>query len=637
LPLVLLAMVLTRTEVAGDIDGQLHDRITRLTSSPSEPSSVVLIDLDEASLAAMGPWPWPRTVIADLIQRLREAGVQVQIWDLFFPEPAPGDDVLNQALRPGPGKAGGDVVLGQVLVLDPQVQSPPRAGRLRASPEAPPLCAQSLPVTGHLGLAETLQDVVTGHLSSTPDRDGTLRRLPAVICSGAGKYPQLMVAAAELLEPGKAWRLRTGGVVWGPTQWAERGGLTFALDAQANLVVPYRRAHGQWPAVSALRVLEGTAGSAVPLKGKVVLVGATALGLADTVTTPFHAKAPGISVHAELLDAAITGRWTVEPTRPGLVASALFVLLALLLAALQLRLHSPLALAGVGLGVAGLPLLAAILARQADVLMPIAAPTASLLLFVLAMVALRMEAARRQVAALAGHLESFLPRHLAQEIARQNPSSNSLGRPETGVVLAMRVAGLERWCAASGSFKGLGLVHAITSLADKHARLQGGTLQHLLGDTFLLSWPLGASAAEPRQGPDAPHARQDPSTGGHEPPGLGVMVQAAIGAAQALFSELGAVLHDAESERRPLSLRVAIDYGPYLLAVAGTSRTRRTLVLGPVVDTTLGLLTLSEELASPLLLGEAAGRSLPDESVALMGQFLLPDAGAPHGVYRPVS
>jgi sulfur oxidation c-type cytochrome SoxX len=101
---------------------------------------------------------------------------------------------------------------------------------------------------------------------------------------------------------------------------------------------------------------------------------------------------------------------------------------------------------------------------------------------------------------LTHHLESFLPSHLAREIARQDPSGESLGRTDTGAIMAVRVSGLQRWSAGVGSLRALALVHAITSLAESHARRQGGMLEHVQGDTLLLSWstPPPESAHAPQ-------------------------------------------------------------------------------------------------------------------------------------------
>jgi adenylate cyclase len=641
LPVLVLVAWVAASATTRLLDARLHDQITRALPAAAAPTGVVLVDIDEASLAQLGPWPWPRPVLAQLAQRLRERGARLQIWDLFLPESAPGDEALNLALASaGPttssALAGPDVVIGQVLILDPQVQAPPRQGMLRPSAAAPDLCAPGLELTGHFGVANSLPGVRVGHITATPDLDGGLRRLPAVVCQGAGRFPQLTLAAAELLQPQAPWQLQPGGAVLGPTQWLVRGPLRFALDGEYHLQVPYRLPHAQWPALSALQVLEDprspaqSAGSP-SLQGKVAVLGATALGLADTVSTPFHANAPGVSVHAELMAAALDGQWTVAPARPGVYSSLLVAALGALLAAALPLLQRQWVLAAVGVVAALLPAGVALAARTYGAQLPIVTPTFGVLVFAFALGALQVEAARRQARTLARHLESFLPPNLAREIARQNPSSDSLGRPETGVVLALRVVGLERWSAAVDSLKALGLVHAISCLAEKHARQHGGTLQHLQGDTLLLAWPVPEVGKRPHLAQSAPGG--DPSSRGPSP-ALQQAVQQAVLVARGLFVELGELLSTTETERYPLGLRAAVDTGPYLLAVAGSSASRRSLMLGPAVDVALALLPLCDELASPLLLGQRAAATQPRLALHPMGSFLLPDSGQPQTVCR---
>ena len=633
LPILLLVAWVAASPTARQLDARLHDQITRALPAAAPPPGVVMVDIDEASLAQLGPWPWSRPVLAELARRLRERGAILQVWDLFLPEPAPGDEAFNAVL------SGPDIVLGQVLILDPQVQSPPRQGTLRPDAGAPAICAPHQQVSGHFGVADTLPGAFVGHVSATPDVDGALRRLPAVVCQGSARFPQLTLAAAQRLQPDTPWQLQPGGPLLGPAQWLLRGPLRFALDGENHLPVPYRRPHTQWPALSALQVLEDARSPATPatagapatpappsVKGQIVVLGATALGLADTVTTPFHATAPGVSVHAELLAAALDGQWTVAPARPGLYAALLVAALGGLLAVALPLLQRQALLWSVGLVAALLPAGVAVAARLHGAQLPLAAPTLGLLLFGFALGGLQVQAARRQARTLARHLESFLPPNLAREIVRQNPSSDSLGRPETGVVLALRVVGLDRWSAAADSLKALGLVHAISSLAEKHARQQGGTLQHLQGDTLLMSWPVveaaGAAGAASSHSP-APLN-----------PALQHAVQQAVLAARGLFVELGALLSTTETERYPLGLRAAVETGPYLLAVAGSSASRRSLMLGPAVDVALALLPLCDELASPLLLGQRAAAAQPRLALQPMGSFLLPDSGQPQTVSR---
>jgi adenylate cyclase len=603
------------------IDAQVQDRFTRLLAHHGQRSDIVIVDIDESSLAQLGPWPWPRSVVGELVRRLRDRGAKIQIWDAYFAEPAAGDDALNAALAT-PGRAGKapDVVLGQVLVLDPHVQSPPRQGSLKPSATAPAACAD-LPegISGHLGVADSLPEAsAVGHVTATPDPDGALRRLPAVVCRGTERFPQLTLAAVERLAPEMPWSIVAGNPLLGPDRWLARGPWKFALDHQGFLPIPYRQVHAQWQALTALQVLEGRAGG-VDLRGRIVLVGATALGLADTVSTPFHANAPGVSVHAELMAAAAAGAWVVAPPHRATAAVGVFLLGAVVMGVVVPWLRRPSVMLPLGLLVALMPLGVALVARMVDVQLPVSAPIAGLMLVAFALAALQIDRERRLSRLLATHLESVLPRELALEIARQRPSGESLGRPGVGVVMAVRVVGLERWSAAVDSLRALALVHGISTLVERHAGQQGGRLEQVQGETLLSVWrldPLGAGD-QPVREEQRRHA-----------------VESALRTARALLVELQDLLVHSEGESQPLGLRIAVELGPYLLAVAGSPNARRPLLLGSAVDAAQGLLPLCEELASPLLLGHAAAATQPRVTLQPMGSFLLPDGASPQLVHR---
>jgi adenylate cyclase len=640
----LLSAFLWTTQLSLGVDQRLHDQLTRnqtgtsLASTAEPPQGIVLVDIDEPSLAQLGPWPWPRTVLAELATKIRQRGGKIQVWDLFISEKVAGDDALEQVL-----KAGNDIVLGQVLVLDDGVQAPPRVGRLVASPEPAPLCA-TIPstnivtnigtntsktpgkISGHLGVSEGLPSARVGHLSATPSPDGNLRRLPAFLCADTQSFPQLTLAAAQLLEPNAPWQLIPVPALeqtFGPAAWLRRGALSYPLDADGYIALPHRRPHSQWAAVSALKILDGTdlhSGAPISLKGKVVVLGATAVGLGDTVSTPFHPNAPGVSVHAELLAAAADGGWTTPAARPlPWVMVLTMALSALMLWAWQSwRKVAWLLLAAACLLCA--PLALAVLARFHGLELPVFAPTAAAAGFGVLLLVLQVWDEKRKARMLTKHLESFLPAALAQEIASNLPSNESLGRPAEGPVLVLRIVGLERWSARVDSLQALALVHACTSLCEKHARAQGGTLAHVKGDTLIMAWK-GA-------------ANEDKN---HKNKLVGGPVESSLLAAKSLVEELTPLLHRNEFEACPLSINAALESGPYLLAVAGSSTRRRPLILGPAVDTATAMLGLSEELASVLLLGPVAHEAQPQVAgmqLHTMGQFLLPDASRPVSLSR---
>ena len=130
--LIALALVcsaaLAQFKLLSWADLQLHDWLTRSLPQHPAPAQITLVDIDERSLAELGPWPWPRPVMARLMQSLRERGARLQVWDVFFADSAQGNESIAAQLG-----AGSDIVLGQVLILDPKIHNPPQAGTLRAS------------------------------------------------------------------------------------------------------------------------------------------------------------------------------------------------------------------------------------------------------------------------------------------------------------------------------------------------------------------------------------------------------------------------------------------------------------------------------------------------------------------------
>ena len=593
--------IFSQLQAMGWADAQLHDLFTRWLPALPPPAQMVMVDIDERSLAEIGPWPWPRPVIAQVMKSLRDRGARLQMWDMFLAEPSSGDAEIAQQLA----SPTSDIVLAQVLVVDQAVQDPPHAGRLQAMPGAPDLCAAHAPVIGQFGVASTLQPRFVGHISATPDLDGRLRKLPAVLCQTGQRYPQLTIAAALALEPQAPWTLRPGSFPFGPDRWLERGKLKFAIDEKGYLPIPYHRPHTAWPAISASRLLDPNA-SLLPLQNQIVIIGSTALGLGDTINTPYHAHSPGASVHAELIGAAIEHDWIVFPRSPALISAVMAAGLALiLLPLLQLQRRpawSALALAGA----LAAPLVIAILGRFADIMLPMTAPSVALMCFSLGLFTAQADTERRQILRLAAHLESFLPRGLAHEIAQQNPSGESLGKPCEGVLLALRIVGLERWIGSVDSLQALALVHAVSTLADRSATQHGGALEHVQGETFLLAWPYSDTSG----------------------------VNAAIAAGRKLIHELEPMLQHNESEYNPLGVRVAVEVGSFLVGVVGSRVSRRPLLLGPVADTVLAMLPLCDELAAPLLVGPYAAGTHPDGTLHSLGQFLLPDQMHPKPLYR---
>ena len=280
----------------------LRDHFVRLRAAAVPETRITVVDIDEASLTAVGPWPWPRSRLAELIERLLgEYGAQGVALDMVLPEPADreGDLRLAKLAQFGP------VVLAQAFDYGAR-SLPLRVGSIgggSAASDLPGVPAARGFIGNHEGLRLARQ---VGNIGFVPDQDGKLRRLPLFTAFEGRRYPSLALA------------LVAGSQV---DKWSA---------ASAVRRIPFARQMAAYTVVPAAEILSGHAPQSV-LAGRWVLVGASALGLGDRVSTPLSPSTSGVMVHAALLTALLDeGAGQAPAAWPGLwLAIACSVLVAL--------------------------------------------------------------------------------------------------------------------------------------------------------------------------------------------------------------------------------------------------------------------------------------------------------------------
>lgn len=614
--LLLLAMalagVLQLSGILRSTDQRWHDTVLAESGPQAVPSNVVLVDIDEQSLALLGPWPWPRPVLAQMSERLRQAGASVQVWDMVLSHAAAGD--AETAVR----LAKPDVVFGQIPVTDPQVLTPPQEGELRRSWfDASGLpCSRTDPVRGHLGISASLPGVQVGHIAARVDPDGRLRRVPAVVCAANQPLPQLALAAAAAAQPRQAWEVLPAPLGF-EGQVLRRGEWTFHIGDDGWLTVPYARPHRHWPVIRAGQLLD-VATELPSLSGKVVLVGATALGLGDVVSTAREALAPGVSVHAELVAAALQPAvWPVRLAYPVLAVVFAAGCMGLVLLVVQAW-AGPRRLLAAGVALMVVTLLLSGVGRLQGLLLPAMPVGLSLVVLCCALLAAHALRARREAQRLRTHLRSFMPPSLADRVLSHHQPGESLGEPRTGAILALRVTGIERWMARETPECALGLLHAVHASTQALATDRGGRVDHAQGHTLLVVW----SHANTRD------------------------VRAALAVAHEAWNALVPVLRANEHPDRPLGLELALEVGDFWSGVVGSTESRRPVVLGAAVSDVLAMLEMHAELAAPILVGDKASALLRTDPVppapqadgapALvpLGRFVLPGQVRPRQLHR---
>jgi adenylate cyclase len=270
--------------------------------------AIVIVGIDERSLARYGRWPWPRNRLAELVDRLTAYDVRTIAFDAFFSEPDPTNDAAFAAAI----KSSGRVVLGEAFDdLDTHTDTAPFFRELNVK-DLTGHGLESLQEAGAFrGWIPSLESAAadTGHVNFLEDMDGGYRRVPLAMRMADSVAPALSVAALRHFL-GKGGALLTLG---GPGKTSlVVGGESLPIDDEGQLRVDFVGPPDAVPTVSALDVLERRAPGAA-LKGKLVLVAATAIGF-DSRPTPFTGAAPGVTIHASVIDNLLRGRGLVRPT-----------------------------------------------------------------------------------------------------------------------------------------------------------------------------------------------------------------------------------------------------------------------------------------------------------------------------------
>ncbi|MGE3772316.1 MAG: CHASE2 domain-containing protein [Gammaproteobacteria bacterium] len=287
---------------------------------------VLVVEIDDRSLREIGPWPWPRARIAQLVERLIVARPAAIALDVLFVEPdryAPSSLVTMLDLPPAATEPlsrhlpdsdarlaaairGSPIVLGAAGVdtadARPIVTPPLRQYGADPRPFVPhyPALLSSLPEFVAAARGQAL-------LNGEPER-GVFRRLPTLATIGNGMLlPGLALETLRVVGGGESLLVETAD---DGLRRLGVAGIAIPVDRDGGWWLHFSH-RGQRPTLSAADVVRG-AFDAEAVAGRIVLVGYTALGVQDVVSTPLGSM-PGVELHAEAIENAEAGRLLSRP------------------------------------------------------------------------------------------------------------------------------------------------------------------------------------------------------------------------------------------------------------------------------------------------------------------------------------
>jgi len=550
---------------------RIYDQKMRLFSRASA-SPIVLVELDQESLDFYSknfniPFPWPRSLYARAIDFLTASGASAIGLDMIFSEPSsfgPEDDQQLAAAIARAGNVfmplmfsqggGAAVDLSRFALANPPgiPGMPEKAG------------TKSLPVPPVLA---SLRGI--GNAYFTMDRDGVFRRLPHFVRYRGQAYPSFPLALALWADP----RLKMERV-----PFAADGGLNVRFYSRGS----FRRFSISQLIQSQVRLEEGQPPfvPAAAVKGKVVLIGATAPGLLDNRPTPVSAVRAGFELHADSL-ANFLQRDFVRVADPRL--QWLVVLLAVgLMNFLLSRIHSIQRQLLAALG-------ALLLALAADLFLFYVGLDFNFIPLGLGLVACsgydvyhRYQRVRREKKFIQNAFKNYLSDSLLAEVMK-NPQALNLGGEKKRVTIFF--SDLAGFTTMSESLSPEGVVHILNTYLERMTSIimeGGGFVNKFEGDAIMAFW-------------GAPLASESQAT-------------QAMDAALRCQEELRALNDDFERDGLPrLGMRIGINSGEVIVGNIGSRKRFEYTVIGDAVNLASRLEGINKQYGTKIICGAIAG------------------------------
>lgn len=620
-----------------------------LLTMPETPDDrIVIVEIDEKSLAAEGRWPWPRDKVAKLVDQLVDHyGVALVAFDVAFAEPEEAsaltllDELSKSAgsnaelqksyeqLRPrydhdgilARSFRGRNIILG-VFFSNEGDSVPGQSAGAAPAPMFPrgSFTGRNIPFVKATGYASNLAQLqaeafATGHLMALPDSDGLVRRVPMIYEYDGNYYEPLSMAVARNVlgvkraipgYPGESRAGRSHSVL----EWLDLGNHRIPVDARASALIPYRGAKGSFPYVSATDVLSGSA-PAPGLKDKIVLVGATASGLLDLRATPVQADYPGVEVHANMIVGILDGSIKENPAY--LLGAEFLLVLALgLLMALLLPVLNPIWAALTTLFLLGAIVVANLIVwHYGNFVFPLAASVLTILaLFLFNMwYAYFFEArGKRQLAGLFGE---YVPPELVEEMS-QNPESFTLESQNRELtVLFSDVRDFTTISEGLGAGELSQLMNEYLSAMTRVIYDHRGTVDKYIGDAIMAFWgaPIG----------DANHARH------------------AVYSALGMISQVRVLSQDFRGRGWPeLHVGIGINTGDMNVGNMGSRYRRAYTVLGDGVNLGSRLEGLTKSYGVSIIVSRATRDAVPELAYRELDRVRVKGRDKPVGIYEPL-
>lgn len=604
-------------------------------ADPAFPVRVVAID--EASLARVGQWPWPRTKLAELVTRLREAGARAIALDFVLAETDRlSPDQLLRSLTDAPGMKelvaeigklpSNDEVLGKAISLAPAVLAivgdkqgstrlPARHASLSFAGEDPLTFAHSFP--GGVASLPVLVAAAKGLGAANwlPSDDQLVRSVPLLVAIAGKLYPSLSIETFRIGQKESTILVKASGAS-GLSAFGQKTGIEFVragstilpTDASGELWLKFAAADPR-RTISASRILDGSF-DAADIRDRYVLIGATAAGLLDLRATPLDPSVPGVEIHAQALEQIISGDHLVRPAFATGAEIAFLVALGAFVAWLVGRTGALVAAGIGGAAIAAVICFSWLAYSRAGLLFDPVYPAISVALLYLGSSLtsyVRSEAERARIRSAFSH---YVAPPLVEELVKNHDRLKLGGEDREVTLLFADVRGFSRLSEPMRADEIVRFVNRLFTPLTETIMAHRGTIDKFMGDAVMAFWNAPLL--------DADHAKN--------------ACRAALAMLNDIISlnaELEREASARDTQHKPVRLGIGLNTGHCVVGNVGSPQRFDYSVLGDVVNVAARFEEATKSFGADIIIGEATAAGAKDFALLELG------IATPRGKDRP--